>query len=177
MLQANVNIAHRRNSPCVLSPNYQLLFLVSLMSHPFSWLSISRRNLHKIFCQVYRWWEMTSRDISTKIWSCGIDKFGVYNHNNLHISGKSSDQWDWRCLSSGRPYVAIFCHILVRCSLFMLWSPLSSLFFSLINISELIQMQPEDLKKTLYFNWQVYFAIHHHNCLLNQWTSAFSEFG
>ena len=38
MLQANVNIgfnAHRRNSPCVLSPSCQLLFFFSLMSHPF----------------------------------------------------------------------------------------------------------------------------------------------
>ena len=40
MLQANVSIgfnAHRRNSPCVLSPNCQLLFLVSLMSHPLTY--------------------------------------------------------------------------------------------------------------------------------------------
>ena len=36
MAQGNVNIAvNRRNSPCVLSPNCQLLFLTSLMSHPF----------------------------------------------------------------------------------------------------------------------------------------------
>ena len=38
MLQANVNIgfnAHGRNSPCALSLNFLLLFLVSLLSHPF----------------------------------------------------------------------------------------------------------------------------------------------
>ena len=35
MAQANINAAVRQNSPYVLSPNCYLLFLDSLMNHPF----------------------------------------------------------------------------------------------------------------------------------------------